>query len=336
MKRIISINLVFTLVISLALVGCTPTKQINTSQEKPSAASIHNAAIADSLYDQIHVQGLKAMGTKYNIDVSSSDQVEDAKVADLARNLAGAGTDLVIFTSGGHMAAFAEVPPEFPNTWFIMIGSVNELAKEGKSMGWNVSYLDIGFIVGVVGALQTKTGKIGYIGGAPIPPIVDCASGIINGANYINPDVQVETAMIGDFVDVAKAKELAQGMIDKGVDVFYAVAGSAGRGVIEAADQADVSAIGYVSDENSRAPNTVITSVLINFGVAYDKLGEMYTKGTLKPEILPMDLKGGYITLAPFRGRVGDGVEKRALEILAQIQQGKLVVPTTIHEGIVE
>jgi basic membrane protein A len=227
-----------------------------------------------------------------------------------------------------------EVPPEFTDTWFVLISSVTELPDSGNAAGWNADYNEAGFLVGVVAALQSDTGKIGCIGGSAIPPIVANCSGVIEGAKYIDPSVEVEVDMVGDFVDVAKATEVANAMISRGVDVLFAPAGGAAQGVIQAADEAGIYAIGYIADERFRAPDTVITSEVIDFEEAYLDLGELYTSGRLEPQIYQMTIQGGHIHYGPFGGPVKDGVEDRATEIYDMILSGDLEVPHVIHEEI--
>jgi basic membrane protein A len=152
------------------------------------------------------------------------------------------------------------------------------------------------------------------------------------GAKFMDAAFEVEVAYTGDWVDIARNKETAQAMIGRGADVFLAPAGASGIGTIEAADEAGLAAIGYIEDENYRAPDTVITSQLVNFVGIYDQLGELFSNGQLEAKIYPVTIKGGLIELAPFRGRVKEGIEEQTRDIMAQLQSGELEVERVIHD----
>ena len=83
------------------------------------------------------------------------------------------------------------------------------------------------FLVGVVAALKSKTGNVGFIGGVKIPLIQKFEAGFIAGAKAVNPDIQVQSTYISNppdfsgFNDPAKGKEAALGMFDNGADVIY-------------------------------------------------------------------------------------------------------------------
>ncbi|NLY84960.1 MAG: BMP family ABC transporter substrate-binding protein, partial [Tissierellia bacterium] len=73
--------------------------------------------------------------------------------------------------------------------------------------------------------------------------------GYVEGAQYINPDIKINTSYVGSFVDSAKGKELASIMYNNGVSIIYQAAGASGIGVIEAAAELDKLVIGVDSDQ---------------------------------------------------------------------------------------
>ena len=65
-------------------------------------------------------------------------------------------------------------------------------------------------------------------------------------------------SFIGSFFDPPKAKEAAIAQIEAGVDVIYAER----FGVVEAAKERGIAAIGNMSDQTGLGPDTVVTSVV--------------------------------------------------------------------------
>ena len=82
-----------------------------------------------------------------------------------------------------------------------------------------------------------------------IPVLYDFVVGYIQGATEYNPDIKVITSYVGNFNDTAIAKELAEIQIKNGSAVCFNVAAQAGLGMIEAAAEAGVYAIGVDADQ---------------------------------------------------------------------------------------
>ena len=109
-------------------------------------------------------------------------------------------------------------------------------------------------MLGVLAARMSETGKIGGIAGFDFPIIVSQMESYRLGAESVNPDIEVTTVYIGSFEDVATAKEAAFAQFSAGVDVIFHIADAAGIGVVQAAEEEGVWAIGWGLDQNSIAP----------------------------------------------------------------------------------
>ena len=92
-----------------------------------------------------------------------------------------------------------------------------------------------GYLGGFVAAMMTKSGTIGVISGIPVPVIQEYNAGFARGAKRFNPDVKFLTAHAGSFSDIAKAKEIALGLIEQGADVVSAGGNESVLGTLEAA-----------------------------------------------------------------------------------------------------
>src|SRR5690606_33509591 len=97
---------------------------------------------------------------------------------------------------------------------------------------------------------------IGVVGGMDIPLINANIAGYIAGAKFVNPSVEVRYSYVGDWADPARGKELAFAQIDQGVDIIWAAAGRSGLGVIQAAQERNIYAIGADSDQGHVAPGS--------------------------------------------------------------------------------
>lgn len=125
------------------------------------------------------------------------------------------------------------------------------------------------FLAGVLAALWSKTGKIGFVGGMDTPLIQKFEAGYVAGVKAVRPDAEVLVAYTGAFDDPGKGKELAMTQFSQGADIIYHASGACGLGVIEAAKEMGRYAIGVDSDQSHLAPKNVVASMikLVDVGV---------------------------------------------------------------------
>jgi basic membrane protein A len=128
------------------------------------------------------------------------------------------------------------------------------------------------YVVGVMAALASKTGTVGFVGGMDVPLIRKFACGYVGGVKATKPDDKVIQNMTGDtpaaWNDPTKGGEITKAQIDQGVDVIYAAAGGTGVGVLQAAADAGKLAIGVDSNQNGLQPGHVLTSMVKRVDVA--------------------------------------------------------------------
>lgn len=153
------------------------------------------------------------------------------------------------------------------------------------------------FLVGMMAALASKSGKVGFIGGMDIPLIRKFQCGFEQGAKYANPKAEVFANMTGTtpaaWNDPTRGGELAKAQFAKGADVIFAAAGGTGMGVYQAAKDNGKLAIGVDSNQNHLQPGTMLTSMVKRVDVAvYNAF-----KGT-KPGISSLGLKEGGVDYA--------------------------------------
>ncbi len=128
------------------------------------------------------------------------------------------------------------------------------------------------FLVGLLAAQASKTGKVGFVGGMDIPLIRKFACGYVQGVKYAKKDAEVFQNMTGTtgaaWNDPVKGGELAKSQIDRGADVVYHAAGGTGIGVLRAAADAGKLGIGVDSNQNGLHPGKVLTSMVKRVDVA--------------------------------------------------------------------
>jgi basic membrane protein A len=183
--------------------------------------------------------------------------------------LAKRGAALIVGVGFGHQAAMTKVATQYPKVRFTIIDAVVDLPNV-QSIVFREQ--ECCFLVGMIAALTSKTGKIGFVGGMDVPLIRRFAAGYAEGAKFARPDVEVLQTMTGTTVsawnDPARGSELARSQFDRGADVVFAAAGATGLGVLQAAADAGKFSVGCDSNQNALHPGSVLTSMVKRVDVA--------------------------------------------------------------------
>src|SRR3972149_4442704 len=184
------------------------------------------------------------------------------------------------------------------------------------------------FLAGAVAGKITRNNKISFIGGTNIPIINEFLEGFRDGVKMVNENIDLFALYVGTggtaFTDPVKGREVALSAISRGADVIYHAAGSSGNGVIKAAKENNIYAIGVDVDQSHLAPNTVVTSMLQNFDVAMLEVIERIEDGqNLGGQNITLGLKEGAVLIAPIVNEnikeiIGDIVVKAKNKLLKE------------------
>ncbi|MBV2355951.1 BMP family ABC transporter substrate-binding protein [Streptomyces sp. J2-1] len=213
-------------------------------------------------------------------DIEPQDNESDADKTQRLETLAKAGYNPVIGVGFAYAGALKEAAAKYPKVTFGIIDDDQTQAKNVADMVFHEEQSS--YLAGVAAAKATKKNHIGFIGGVDVPLIHKFEAGYEQGAKSVNPNIKIEsqyltqTAQDGGFSSPDKGESAADGQIDAGADVLYAAAGLSGQGVIKAAAEHKVWAIGVDSDQYNQAPlakykDYILTSALKNVqGAVYD------------------------------------------------------------------
>jgi basic membrane protein A len=194
------------------------------------------------------------------------------------------------------------------------------------------------FLAGVVAALESKHGRVGFVGGMENPTIQAFECGWETGVRWATKerflDVRGRAVYIGTtpeaFSNPAAGEELSHAMItQQGVDVLYAAAGASGLGVIKAARQAKVKAIGVDADQHAIAPETVITSMRKRLDRAVETTIAEVRRQAFHGGAVTMSLANGGVDLV-LPGRLAPSTVKLVEKARAALVSGK--TPACVKE----
>ena len=231
--------------------GATPAMAAG----KLKVAAVFETPIEEPWVNQIHVALLKAQ-KEMGIEYTWSESVKSADFARVLHEYAQGGYDIIMGDSFGTERITRRVARQYPNVAFVFGSGLGQAEPNfGVFDNW---IHEPAYLAGMIAGKMTKSNTIGAVAAMPIPEVNRLVNAFCAGAKGVNKAVKCKFSFIGSFFDPPKAKEAALAQIEDGVDVIYAER----FGVIEAATERGVLAIGNMSDQSNLGPDTVITSVI--------------------------------------------------------------------------
>lgn len=217
----------------------------------------------DKSFNESAYTGAERFKTETGIAYKDFEIQNDAQREQSARRFARDGHNPIVVIGFSWAAALEKVAAEFPDTKF---GIVDMVVDKPNVRSILFTEHEGSYLVGVMAAKASKTGKVGFIGGMDIPLIRKFACGYVQGVKSVNADAEVFQNMTGTtpaaWGDPVKGAELAKSQFDRGADVVYHAAGGTGIGVLQAAADAGKLGIGVDSNQNGMHPGKVLTSML--------------------------------------------------------------------------
>lgn len=320
----------------------TPLRQTTNSPGRPwSSPRVGSATSPTTTWP---TKGSNAGLTDTGLDgtpIESDDIV--AQGEQVLRRAGESDFGLVIDLEFSHGEILGSIAGDFPDTsWSILnlevdapnVASVLFQEQEGS------------YLAGALAAMMTSATDnprinedevIGVIGGTKSVGIDKFVVGYIQGANDVDPDVEVLVTYADDFGDPARGQQLAEAMFEQGADIVYHVAGGTGAGVIQAAEAAERYAIGVDTDQDGLAPGSVLTSMIKRADVAVEELISLYAAGEFPGgQTLTFGLAEDGVGLSDFEYTREDIPEEFLEEVgtlRQQIVDGELEVWNVIDQG---
>jgi basic membrane protein A len=246
------------------------------------------------------------------------------------RKVADRGATLIVAMGFAQADAVAAVAPQYPEINFVNVDVCWLDDPAGNIYQACYKEHEGSFLVGMIAAMGSETGKIGFVGGMDIPLIRKFQGGYEQGAMYVNPDIEIYANMTGTTPEAwnnpTKGAELTKAQVDKGVDVVYQAAGATGIGVLQAAADAGIMGIGVDTNQNWMHPGNMLTSMLKRLDLTIFEQAEKTAAGTFEPAIVVLGLADGMVGYADEDGMVTDEMAAAVAAASAEIISGNIIV----------
>ncbi len=253
----------------------------------------------DKSFNEAAYTGAERFKAETGIAYREVEITNDSQRVQALSTLIRRGAPVVVAVGFDQRAAVETVAGRFPEARLVIIDTVVD-----KPNVQSVVFREQegAFLVGVLAAMASKSGTIGYLGGMDIPIIRRIGRGYAEGARWAVPGISIIDNVTGTtpaaFVDPARGAELARSQFDRGVDVVFAAAGITGFGALQAAKDAGKLAIGMDSNQNPLFPGTVLTSLLKRVDNAVYDAFAAARAGTWRPGVRSLGLAEGGVDYA--------------------------------------
>jgi basic membrane protein A len=284
----------------------------------------------DKSFNEGVYNGLEQFRKETGIEYREFEVTNETQRKQAIERMASRGMSPVLGVGFAQGPAMEEVAKANPDSQFAIIDSVIDLPNVRSII---FKEHEGSFLVGVLAAMASKTGKVGFVGGMDIPLIRRFACGFVQGAKHANADVEVYQNMTGTtpsaWNDPTKGGELARSQFDRGADVVFAAAGGTGIGVYQAAADSGKLAIGVDSNQNHLQPGTMLTSMLKRVDVAAYKAFSDANANNFTTGIQVLGLAEGGVDWAldeHNKDLISDAMKQAAAKAKADIIAGTITV----------
>lgn len=339
MKRYKAITLICIILLLLTSCATTDNKsKINSDKIVNIAIIFSEVGLGDKSYNDLCYEGILKAQEEFGIefDYSQAENKDDyeALYIEYARTR---NYDLIIGLGAEQEKAIIKVSAKFPNQKFtIMDSSLDFPNISSICTNWSEQT----FLNGIIAGLSISKNKdsseklVGVILGKNLKYLNEGAIGFEAGVKYINSNIEVIRAEVGNFNNPSKAKEIALLMYQKGAKYIQQIAGESGFGAFAAAKETGNYVFGVDANQNSFEPDYIVsTATRYADRIIYNEIKSI-VNNTWKPGIKKEGIKEGVVgyTTEGSKVKLDADIIKTVEFIKKSIINKEIKVPSTYEE----
>ncbi len=322
-------------IIAFLLVGCGAPS--STSTTKLVVGALHVGSIHDLGYNEAMHDGLEEMvknvpGVKL---IEAENVPESADAERVMENMIAEGAKLIFAQSFGYLQPALNVAKRHPDVVFEHAAG-NQLATNLGTFWSDTTAYE--YLMGVVAGKSTKTNKLGWVIGYPVPNILTSINAFELGARSVNPKATSQVIVDDAWVDPAKEAEAVNALADSGVDVATMIVDSPST-TVQTAAKRNIMSIGFhCLCVQSVASNGWLTGIGFTWGPLFTQIANDVIAGKWKSQNTVGNLQQGYSAIAPYGSDVSNGAKQLVEQDKANLISGKLQIfkgPIVDNKGTV-
>lgn len=317
-----------TKVLKMALLGAAAG--VLASMTPASAAPFKIAVLlpgptSDHGYDADGGRTAEALKSELHADTKVVENVPVASQADVYRQFASTGYDLIIGWGGQFTDGAVQVAQEFPKVKFIVVNSTAENGKNLASTDENLEQWE--FVGGFVAAKLSKNETMGWIGAQCFPATAEQLHGVQQGAKYANSKEKVLFTFTGNFEDPIKAQQAADAMIESGATALTGNLNNGYFGIYKAAEaHGNIPVITEWSDNHELAPKVIVSSIVKGQARFVVEVAKTAMNDKWQGKHYQFSLPADWGPVMAKTKLLPDDIYQASLDVQKQISDGKIKV----------
>ena len=284
MRRILPIS-----VIALGLLACAGGEGEESADAGTfQAALLTSGPVSDAGWYAGGYEGLMMLRDSLGAAVSHQQTRTPAEFDEAFLAYASSGYDLIFAHGFEYQDAALRAGAQFPETTIVVSGG----GRITDNVIPLIFRLEQGsYLAGMMAAGMSRSGIIGMVGGVEIPPVQGTFRAFEAGARAVSPEIQILETFIGNWDDVAAAKEAAVAQLGRGAGLLIHNVDAATFGVFQAvresvADGRLAWAVGMNRDQNDVAPEVMLGSAVIRIPEAFLATARRWQAGEIGGEAI--------------------------------------------------
>ena len=249
--------------------------------------------------------------------------------------VAGGEYDLVLGSNPSLPEICASVGKDFPSQKFIITDAYYEGNPQISTWLYNQyeQSLFLGYLAGLITVSDmpyaNASRRIGFIAAQEYPLLSrNMVPGFLDGARQVDPAIQLDFRVIGNWYDANKAADLASSMIDAGADVFTSIAGGAAQGLIRAIKDKGAYSVCFNTSEYAQAPGFIVGCGRMEQKKLVKEILSNYIDGKIQYGTAQVvGVKEGYLNFIDnpgFRDYVPADIQAKFLAFMDGLRAGKI------------
>jgi basic membrane protein A and related proteins len=319
MKRTI-LTLLSTLLLACPQKTETKTEtQTGTPQLKTMKVGLLTpGSVNDNGWNSLAWEGVQRIQKEVGAEISNQETKTPPEMTEGFKSYGAKGYDLAFGHGFEFQGPAKEAAAQYPNTIFITT-SGNTVAPNVSPMVFELEQAT--YLLGVIAARESKTGKAGLVGGINLPSIASTFLAFKAGAQSVNPKFEVKEVYTGNFDDLGAAKLATLSLINTGCDFIFHQANEAGRGVFQACQERKVRCFGSNKNQNDLAPDVIVASAVLDVPGAFVTIAKKVRDHQFKPEIQYLGMNEGIVSLV-WNDALKSTMKPETVSEVAKIEQG--------------
>jgi len=337
-----------TLLASITLASCSNrNNNINTMDEKAKVKDfklgfvMSKTEVNDKGFNQAVWEGVQKTGKKYkwkeNKNYTKENPSSDKEFEKQLEKFSNEKYNLIFGVGYSFQDAVSKIASKKKKSDFIIIDGIVE-----RPNVVSITYREeqSAFLAGIAAAMNTKSMKIGFVGGTKSNFIKRFEYGFKAGVLSVDPKIKVFTKYTNNFDTPDEGSKLASSLYNNGVDIIFQVAGKTGLGVFTEAKKLkksgkNVWVIGVDRDQFKEGlpENVTLTSAIKRIDKGVDEVITKTLNGNFQGgRILRFGIKENGVGLSKQDKNLNKDTKEQVKLYEENIKSGKIEVPKTKKE----